>query len=408
MTGKNAYDEALSSGQYQKPSGLLGKYDNVRRLWEDEQLGIYLRPYLEKLVNRKKERAEKLRVFDLGCGSGDGVEFLTGIKSSNSPLSEHNARVIQPDMLELYKGVDINEGLLKQAESIYGGREDMVFVQSDFNNYRFTSEEPYDLYLANYGTLSHNTDEQTVELLSNIARHSKDGTLILIDWLGRFSYEWQTLWTKDFESNQWMDYVISYIHSDSRAKSQQLTSFPLRFVGRQEVMHIYHQAKKKSGGSIALRQLADRSSFVGRHIDTAQYNPYAQPLRRLVNSLFEPNMHTNLDELLVQYVPLAGFNEANAYYQLLAYCWNYLIIYTKRLLEGSQLPEAPARMSQPLRRSLSVMKRVVRAAAGARIGNPRACLVEPQLGYCLRELEIGLQQGQGFGHGLVATFEVVK
>jgi hypothetical protein len=43
-----------------------------------------------------------------------------------------------------------------------------------------------------------------------------------------------------------------------------------------------------------------------------------------------------------------------------------------------------------------------------KIGNPRASLVEPQLGYCLRELEMGLQQGLGCGHGLVAVFEVVK
>jgi hypothetical protein len=46
----DAYNEALSSGQYQKPGGLIGKYDNVRRFWEDEQLGLYLRPYLEQLV----------------------------------------------------------------------------------------------------------------------------------------------------------------------------------------------------------------------------------------------------------------------------------------------------------------------------------------------------------------------
>ena len=54
------------------------------------------------------------------------------------------------------------------------------------------------------------------------------------------------------------------------------------------------------------------------------------------------------------------------------------------------------------------MKKVVKVAAGTRIGNPRASLVEPQLGYSLRELEMGLQQGLGCGHGLVAIFEIVK
>jgi len=408
MAEIDAYNEALSSGQYQKPGGLLGKYDNVRRFWEDEELGIYLRPYLQRLVARKKEHNERLRILDIGCGSGDGFELITSIQDDKSLISEHNARVIEPDMLEFYRGIDVNEGLLKQANTIYGNKQNMTFIRSDFNDYDFSSEEPYDLYLANYGTLSHNTDEQTIELLSRIAGSSKDSALIMIDWLGRYSYEWQTLWTKDFENNQWMDYVISYLDSSGEEKEQQLTPFRLRIMGRQEVLGIYGQAKTKAGGIIKLRKLADRSSFVGRHMETAQYNPHCQPLRRLVNSLFEANVCTDLDEVLIHYGPRDGFAEVNAYHQKLADCWNYLVACTKALLEGSKLPEALAEMPLPLRRSLSVVKGIARTAVKMRIGNPRASLVEPQLGYCLRELEMGLQEGLGCGHGLVAIFEVVK
>jgi len=407
MTEIDAYNEALNSGQYQKPGGLLGKYDNVRRFWEDEQLGLYLRPYLERLIDRKKKRAEGLRVLDLGCGSGDGFEFLTSIKS-NSSISEHKAAVIQPEVLELYKGIDINEGLLRQAQVTYRGRQNMVFTLSDLNRHGFLSEQPYDLYLANYGTLSHNTDEQTVEILSNIARHSENGTLIIIDWLGRFSYEWQTLWTRDFEHNQWIDYAISYIYSEDGTKKQNLKYFPLRLMGRSEVAEIYKRVNKKVGGIIALRKLADRSSFVGRHMDTAQYNPHCQPLRRLVNPLFELNLRTNLDELLIHYNPAESFTEINAYYQQLADCWNYIIVYTKALMEQSAPPEAPAGIPTAAKRVLNVMKRVVKAVARMRVGDPRASLVEPQLGYCLRELEMGLQKGLGCGHGLMAIFEIVK
>ena len=407
MTEINAYDEALKSGHYQKLTGLVGKYDNVRRFWEDEELGLYLSPYLERLVARKRERGQRLRLLDLGCGSGDGFEFVTNI-TSNSLISEPNTMVIPPDVLELYQGIDINEGLMRQARAIYGDKQNVVFVRSDFNDYDFSSQEPYDLYLASYGTLSHNTDKQTVALLSNIARHSQDGALILVDWLGRFSYEWQTLWTKDFEHNQWLDYAISYIYSGDGVKQPELTYFPLRMVGREEVLYIYRQVKKKVGGIITLRKLADRSSFVGRHMDTAQYNPHCQPLRRLVSSLFEPNLCTNLDEVLIVYVPRDGFTEVNAYHQRLADCWNHLVTYTKALLEGSKLPEALTETPLPLSRALSAMRKVVRAASGVKVGNPRASLVEPQLGYCLRELEMGLQQGLGCGHGLVAVFEVVK
>ena len=408
MAEIDAYNEALKSGQYQKPGGLLGKYDNVRRFWEDEQLGLYLRPYLERLVSRKKERAEKLRILDVGCGGGDGFEFITSIDDSKSPISEHKTKVIEPDILKLYQGIDINEGLLEQARATYGNRQNIGFIHSDFNEFDFGAEEPYDLYLANYGTLSHNTDEQTVELLSNIARHSKDGALIAIDWLGRYAYEWQTLWTKDFRNNQWMDYAISYIYSGNKAKQEELTYFQLRIMGRSEVGQVYRQAKKKAGGTITLRNLADRSSFVGRHIDTAQYNPHCQPWRRLVNSLFEPNICTNLDEVLIRYVPREGFDEVNAYHQKLTDWWNYLIIYTRALLRQSTPPEPPAKIPATVRRTLSVMKKVAKAAAGTKIGNPRASLVEPQLGYCLRELEMGIQKGLGCGHGLVAIFEIGK
>ena len=408
MAEIDAYNEALKSGQYQKPGGLLGKYDNVRRFWEDEELGLYLRPYLERLVARRKECAEGLRILDLGCGSGDGFEFITSISNSQSSLSEHNTRIITPDILEFYKGIDINDGLLAQAQATFGSHPNMSFVHADFNEYDFASEEPYDLYLANYGGLSHNTDEQTIEMLSNITRHSKDGALIIIDWLGRYSYEWQTLWTSDLRQNQWMDYAISYIYSDSEEKQQELTSFPLRIVGRQEAKHIYRQAKRKAGEILTLRKLADRSSLVGRHMDTAQYNPHCQPLRGLVNSLFEFNLATNLDELLVQYVPGEGFDEVNTYYQRLADWWNFLILQTKGMLGQNTTPQTPAEIPMVVRQALSAMRKVVRAAAGTKMGNPRASLVEPQLGYCLRELEMGLQKGLGCGHGLAAIFEIVK
>ncbi len=408
MSEKNAYNEALKSGQYAKPGGLLGKYDNVRRFWEDEELGLYLRPYLEEMVARKKKRAEVLRVLDLGCGSGDGFELLTSISRCGSPVSEHDTAVIPANMLEFYQGIDINPGLLEQARSIYGYRENIAFTQADINDYDFGSDTPYDLYLANYGTLSHNNDEQTVALLSCIAGHSKERALVLVDWLGRFSYEWQTLWTQDFEHSQWMDYAISYIYAGDKRKKTELTYFPLRLMARPEVIDIYQQVKAQTGDGIILRQLADRSSFVGRHMDTAQYNLHCLPLRRLVNSLFEPNVATNLDELVIRYVPRVGFPEVNAYHQKLANWWNHLVLFTSAGLEGKMSPEAPGEVPNVVEETLNTMEGILKLAAKLKIGNPRASLVEPQLGYCLRELEMGLQQGLGCGHGLVAIFEIVK
>ncbi len=57
---------------------------------------------------------------------------------------------------------------------------------------------------------------------------------------------------------------------------------------------------------------------------------------------------------------------------------------------------------------VDAVTKVVRASAGMRIRTPKASLVEPQLGYCLRELEMGIQKGLGCGYGLVAIVEIIK
>ena len=41
-------------------------------------------------------------------------------------------------------------------------------------------------------------------------------------------------------------------------------------------------------------------------------------------------------------------------------------------------------------------------------GEPRANIIEPQLGYALRSLEINMQKGIGCGHSMVAILKVTK
>jgi len=54
------------------------------------------------------------------------------------------------------------------------------------------------------------------------------------------------------------------------------------------------------------------------------------------------------------------------------------------------------------------MMRVVEGVGWLGIGLPRENIIEPQLGYALRHLVTGLQQGQGCAHGLVGIFEIDK
>ena len=414
MYQRSAYDEAIKSGQYEKVTGLGGKYDNVRRLWEDEVMRLFLQPYLGSMVERKRQSGEGLRILDLGCGSGDGYELLTGVKLGDTGLPTHANIAIEPGLLEFYKGIDLNPGLIAQAEAIYGNRSNIAFALGDINELDLEAEEPYDLYFASYGTLSHNGREQNAHLLAKLAQNGRNGSLIIADWLGRYSYEWQTLWSNDLSREQWMDYVISYIYAEEERKHRELSSLTLALLSRREVLKIIEGARRQSTVKISLRQLFDRSVLVGRHIDTRDYNPHAQPLRQRVNSLFEPNTRTNLEGLLVDYVPKDGFPAANEFYVMFQNSWNAMVGYVIALLryydtaKATPWPEIERHHPRALRIAIAEMRRLIAATHRSKMGDVRANIIEPSLGYALRELEMRLQRGMGCGHGLAAILELEK
>jgi len=388
----HAYKEAVKSGLYAKKSGLVGKYDNVRRYWEDEITRQFLRPHLQKLLKRNESRVKRLRILDLGCGS-----------------------------LGLYKGIDLSPDLLRQARETHDNPK-MVFEQADFTQGLplAENERPYDLYFTSYGTCSHhNEDETLVRLLAEIAGRTEEYCIIACDWLGRYSYEWQSLWTNDLSENRNMDYVISYIYEEEEreARRDELEHLLLRLVSRKEAENIVEEASKCAGVRINPLVYFDRSVFTGRHMDTAEYNPYAQPIRQGVNSLHEANMRTDLDEVIINYIPKPGFDFLNDYFEHLALCWNTLVQYTRQLLEkydeaqesfATELPPVPAGYPPALQDMMKRMRHVVEGIGWLGIGLPRENIIEPQLGYALRYMMTNLQQGLGCAHGLVGIFEVDK
>jgi len=417
-----AYAEAVSSGHYAKKSGLVGKYDNVRRYWEDEITRIYLRPHLKRLIDRSQSMMRRVRVLDLGCGSADGYELLAGVRQRDSDIHSHAVTLLQDEILGVYKGVDLSTELLDQARRIYGGRPKMVFEQGDFTQGLpiDENERPYDLYFTSYGTMSHHNDDETaVRLLADIARRCETYSVIVCDWLGRYSYEWQELWTDDPASFQNMDYVVSYIYSpeERERRRDQLQHLTLRVMSRQEAEAIVGRASEAAGVEIRPLQFFDRSVLTGRHVDTGEYNPHAQPLRQAVNSLHETGVRTELESLVFNYVPKQGFGFLNDYFEHLQMCWNTLLDYVACLLDAYDeddrafvpgAPEVPASYPPPLRDMMARMRIVVEGIGWLHYGLPRENIIEPQLGYALRYLVMNLQQGQGCGHGLVGILEVDK
>ncbi len=417
-----AYTEAVKSGTYAKKSGLSGKYDNVRKYWEYEITRQYIRPFLQRLINQKKKSLRRLRILDLGCGSADGYELLAGIRYRYPGLQEVEVNVLTEEILGQYTGVELNDDLIKQAEEIYGYNPKMKFRKGDFTKGLpiEKNEEPYDLYFTSFGTCSHhNRDETLINLLAEIASRTKDRALIICDWLGRFSYEWQTLWTNDFKKLKNMDYVVSYIYEkeEREAKRDELQHLTLRLMSRQEAEKIISEAGKKAGVDIKMSNFFDRSVFTGRHMDTADYNPHALPIRKGVNALHEANLRADLNSLIINYVPREGFTFLNNYLENLASCWNALVEYTEKLLfdydEEKQAfrhtpPEPPASYPPVLREMMDRMKRVVDDTGWFNLGSPRENIIEPQLGYALRHTVTNMQQGLGCGHGLVGILEIDK
>ncbi len=420
MAEKTAYSQAFNTGRYDKASVLLGKYDNVRRFWEDQVTSIFLRPALNDLVEYKKKRLERLRVLDLGCGSGDGFDLIMGVTTKDPGIYEYITAALTEDMLKQYVGLDLNEDLLRQAEEFYGQAPKMRFIQGDLTHGLPTevmSEDPFDFYFTSYGTLSHFHDHQAVDLVADIAKHAPQKAVVMLDWLGRYTYEWQDLWHHPVDQEYFMDYRISYIYPEDQRDKIEVSSFPLRLMTRDEIMKIVEEASRKSGVQIKPLVFFDRSIFIGRHMDTGDYNKNCPKLRGPVNSLFESYVRTDMESLFVDYVPRQGFGHINNFFEMFFMSCNALVQYTISLLSkysfddenlvsppGEVLPYYP----EPLKEAMHTMRRIVEGVGWVKFGDIRANMIESHLAYSLRKLEMELQPGTGMGHGLVGIFEINK
>jgi len=414
MAEKTAYSQAVNTGKYDKSSGLLGKYDNVRRCWEDATTALFLAPFLKQVTDRKTAAGQKLRVLDLGCGSADGYELLLSVPSPEENTIS-NGYVIDPGRLEQYIGLDINRDLLDMAEDIYGALPTHKFVEADLTHglpAEITGEKSFDLYSTTYGTLSHFHDEQNAALIADIAKHAADGSIFVGDWLGRYSYEWQDLWGNPPDQEYFMDYRISYIYSEEERQHADIASFPLRLMTRQEILAVIDQAARQSGVTLEPLAFFDRSILIGRHMDTGDYNANCPKMRVNVNSLFEPHLRTDLASLKIDHVPREGYDKLNGFFASFFAAVNDTVACASLLFEGRKSEaEAMARAAsgnQALAEAMQTMIATADAMGAVNWVDARGDFLEPLLGYCLRKLEMELQPGTGVGHGLVGIFQIRK
>jgi SAM-dependent methyltransferase len=419
MVEKKAYTQAVNTGKYDKATGLLGKYDNVRRFWEDQLTGIFIRSGLNELVERKLRNLDRIRVVDIGCGSGDAYDLIMGVTTKDPGIYDFITAALTYESLQEYIGVDINQDLLDQAEDYYGNNPKMRFVQGDICGSlpeSVTREEPFDMYFTSYGTLSHFHDEDNIKLVADICRHAPDRAIFIGDWLGRYSYEWQELWHHPPTEEYFMDYRISYIYPEEERDQVEVASFPLRLMTRDEIMNIVNRASEEAGVQIKPVKFYDRSILIGRHLDTGDYNKNSSKIRYYINSLFESYVRTDLESVKLDYMPREGFSHLNNFFEMFYMSCNTLVDYTIKLLsefdsdkgEFSSIPEIYPYYPEPLKNAMHTMRHVIEGVGTLKYGDVRANVIEPQLGYALRRLEIDLQPGTGMGHSLAGIFEIIK
>ncbi len=413
VSGTWTYSETVARGLYEKDhGGLFGKHDNVRTYWEDELTRIALRPYVRERAVSCAASGRRLRVVDLGCGSGQGYELLTRIRQRDLSLEDAQRYVLTPEQFELYLGLDLSDVMVEQGRHNYRKVPHVAFRRADLREGLgpVARERPFDIYFSSYGSLSHLGTNELRTCLRGIARHAAPGALIVMDLIGRFSPEWPGYWHLADEAEKVQPYSMSYLFADEERRTGNVQKFPLRFWSGDEVRVVCDEVSADTGVDLDVVEILDRSIFVGRHVDTREYGTSLPPLRRLVNHLYEHNVRTHLEQLLVDYQATSGPERLNAHFSRLSLCWNTVIQFAQARLSGTRidLAEMPGWRDFPaaLQMALVTMDRIVNSVAWIDVGDVRANIIEPQLAYVLRRMQSRLQDGRGCGHGLLALVRV--
>ena len=413
--GEQTYTQAVREGQYDLYVGnLFGKYDNVRTYWEDQLTRIALRPFLRELVEHRCQNERGVRIVDLGCGAGQGYEILTKIDRRDLDLGLQHQRVLPKEKIDLYLGLDISTAMVEKGQTIFESEPQVAFAQADLRQglgKLKTEQEPFDIYFSAYGSLSHLARFDLVRLLQDICQHGRNESLIVLDFLGRYSIEWPDFWGATSESEKVRDYTMSYLYSPATRKKIEGETFPLRFWTGTEVKALAEELTTATGVGVSVLRLMDRSVLVGRHTDTQEYNRMLKPIRRSINSLHEDYLRTNLEELLIEPKIVPDHPLIAPYLHQLITSWNVVVEYCQqRLWQRCSLRELSgwSDFTKPLQLALMTIDRVIADVSWMWYGDPRANIIEPQLGYALRTLEYEMQQGYGCGHGLIAILKIKK
>lgn len=410
MAKTEFFETAVKRGYYgTDKSGLFGKKDNVRKYWEDVSIKTAIRPVIEMVLERK----EKIRIIDLGCGSGEGVELLTHIPPASPITSTTKEFVISENDIKLYLGVDISPAMVKQGKKNYAGRSNIQFAEADLSEgLPLRSHLPYDIYFSSYASQSHLSFDELERLTHHIFSHIDQSGYMVFDLYGRYSPEWPKYWANNCRT--FSPYTMAYLLPPEEQNPEKITWFDATFWSGMELRNLIESTAKSSGRTARIISMQDRSVLVGRHIDTMLFKDHRHQTRMAVNRLFDRDYRGEIVGLRPDIRYLNGVKSIapDAWERIMGHYqqWTAVVDMLEALMmsDNVKVKEIIESSNEALSNELKMLAWLYRNADRFPVVDFWASIMGPQVACVLRNLEQSLPAGLGCGHGLFCIVEIRK
>jgi len=369
---KAVYDESNAVEHYLSKS----RRDGVKLKWEEP----FSRSVFKQAISScNKKKGEKLKVLDVGSGTGDGYVLLSRLFSEDQEVGSS---------YELdYLGIDISHQMVEAANDLYGNHSNVQFKYADIRTSSLT--QPFDVYLSCGVPYSHLTHEELYEAIKMIAKNARDNSsrcAVVVDVLGRYSIEW----TRKWKESRW-DYAMSFFESEGDAEASLMS-----FYSHHHLQEIMQQAAQDIGCPVEKFEFFDRSIMVGRHTSTGEFNPELPQYRNLVNSLLDPSRQTELSQLIFQVELGSAPDHILNFFSQFSGWWNTLVADAAALL-GESLAVKPVELPPEVQGFKATAQKELEQISEKQLSRQEVELMLAQM-LCL--LEATQQPGYGVGHDL--------